>query len=135
VFVNAVWMFIPPRARSGLPQAGRSPQTGWCITHLGAIRGDQTNGAKYAVDGAELSQLAKAHGLLIEHDVQNVDQLGRTIAWQQLVVRVPDDGNGRFAVAPACDFERSQIATYKLGLLRTMVRIADLAPGTGATEW
>jgi hypothetical protein len=84
---------------------------------------------KYAVDGAELSQLAIAHGLLIERDVQDVDQLGRAIAWQQLVVRVPDDGTGALPLLRHLILNDRKSATYKLGLLRTMVRIADSAPG------
>jgi len=130
VFVNAVWMFIPPRerARAFRKLVDLLKPGGVLLISVQLGVADDERG-KYAVDGAELSQLAIAHGLLIERDVQDVDQLGRAIAWQQLVVRVPDDGTGALPLLRHLILNDRKSATYKLGLLRTMVRIADSAPG------
>jgi SAM-dependent methyltransferase len=130
VFVNAVWMFIPARerARAFRKLVDLLKPGGVLLISVQLGVADDERG-KYAVDGAELSQLAIAHGLLIERDVQDVDQLGRAIAWQQLVVRVPDDGTGALPLLRHLILNDRKSATYKLGLLRTMVRIADSAPG------
>lgn len=130
VLVNAVWMFVPPRERIRafrklvdlLKPGGLLIMT----AQLGEV--DPKNG-KTAVPDDELVYLATQHGLQIEVDAQASDSLGRNYRWQQVVFRVPDDGTGAMPFLRRLVLDDRKSATYKLGLLRTIVRIAESAPG------
>ena len=130
VFVNAVWMFIPPRERArAFRKLVDLLKPGGVLLITVQLAGADDERGKYAVDAGEIPQLASAHGLLVERDAQAGDQLGRALVWQQLVLRVPDDGTGALPLLRHLILNDRKSATYKLGLLRTMVRIADSAPG------
>lgn len=130
VLVNAVWMFVPPRERIRafrklvdlLKPGGLLIMT----AQLGEV--DPKNG-KIAVPDDELAHLATQHGMQIEVDAQASDSLGRNYRWQQVVFRVPDDGTGAMPFLRRLVLDDRKSATYKLGLLRTIVRIAESAPG------
>ncbi|MFM2309703.1 MAG: hypothetical protein RLY87_1825 [Chloroflexota bacterium] len=130
VLVNAVWMFIPPRERIRafrklvdlLKPGGVLVMT----AQLGEV--DPKNG-KLTVPDDELVHLATQHGLQIEVDISAQDSLGRDYRWQQVVFRVPDDGTGAMPFLRRLVLDDRKSATYKLGLLRTIVRIAESAPG------
>ena len=130
ILVNAVWMFVSPRERIRafrklvdlLKPGGLLIMT----VQLGEV--DPKNG-KISVPDDELVYLATQHGLQIELDGHASDSLGRGYRWQQVVFRVPDDGTGAMPFLRRLVLDDRKSATYKLGLLRTIVRIAESAPG------
>ena len=130
VLLNAVWMFVPPRQRArafrkvlGLLKPGGL----LCLTVQIDIHDDARG--KYAVAYDELHHLAREHGLIIEVDSVDADQSGRDMRWLQMALRIPDDGTGALPLLRHVILNDRKSSTYKLGLLRTLVRIADSAPG------
>jgi SAM-dependent methyltransferase len=130
VLLNAVWMFVAPRQRArafrkvlGLLKPGGL----LCMTVQVDVHDDDRG--KYAVAYDELHHLAREHGLAVEVDAIDADQSGRDIRWLQLALRIPDDGTGALPLLRHIILNDRKSATYKLGLLRTLVRISDSAPG------
>lgn len=61
---------------------------------------------------------------------KEIDQLNRDeVSWQTAVYRLPDDGTGALPTTRHIIVNDSKASSYKLGLLRALVRLADQAPG------
>ena len=70
------------------------------------------------------------HGAFVERETTADDQLGRReIRWEQLAIRLPDDGTGALPLLRHVILNDDKSSTYKLGLLRVLCRIADGAGG------
>jgi hypothetical protein len=86
----------------------------------------------HLVSASELAQYAGQFGLtyqLLTHSKQ-ADQLGRKeISWETILLTLPDDGTGAFLLIRNIVVNDSKSSTYKLALLRTLLRIADGHPG------
>ena len=84
----------------------------------------------YAVSAEEIESLARDHGAFVVHKDEVEDGLRREgVSWTNLAIRFPDDGTGALPLLRHVILEQSKSATHKLGLLRTLCRIADGAPG------
>ena len=84
----------------------------------------------HAVSAEEIESLARDHGAFVVHKDEVKDGLGREeVRWTNLAIRFPDDGTGALPLLRHVILEQSKSATHKLGLLRTLCRIADGAPG------
>lgn len=132
ILLSAVWMHIVPSERE---RAFRK------ITNLLApggrfvlsLRyGDFTDSrAAYPVSVDEIAALASQFGLVLRYasDV-TADAGGRAgVEWQTLVLELPDDGSGSLSKVRHIVVNDNKSSTYKLALLRTLVRIADAHPG------
>lgn len=130
VFVNAVWMFVSiadrPRAFRKLVELIKPGGLLIITAQLGDV--DPKNG-KIAVPDGEIIHLANQHGLKVEVETYAADALGRGYRWQQIVLRVPDDGTGAMPFLRRLVLDDRKSATYKLGLLRTVIRTAETASG------
>ena len=51
------------------------------------------------------------------------------LKWETLVFAMPDDGTGSLPLLRHVIVNDNESSTYKLGLLRTLVRLAETAPG------
>ena len=130
ILVNAVWMHVAPTDRN---RAFRKLVTllkpGGLIAFtlrdpIDAFRG------MFPVSGAEIEELARQHGAYVERRSEGSDFLGRTpIRWEQVAVRVPDDGTGALPLIRHIILNDDKSSTYKLALLRVLCRIADGAAG------
>lgn len=131
ILVSAVWMHIPPvdrqrsfRKLSNLLKAGG--------TLVMSLRHGQPDSERdmFEVSVEELEQLSKAHGLIIERVIDADDELSRqNVHWQTVILRLPDDGTGAFPLLRNILINDSKSSTYKLALLRSLMRIADGSPG------
>ncbi len=82
----------------------------------------------YDVSSSELATLATEYGLQCEilSDGVNKDTLGRDdVTWQTIALTLPDDGSGSFTLLRNIIINDSKSSTYKLGLLRSILRIAE----------
>ena len=52
-----------------------------------------------------------------------------SLSWETLVFAMPDDGTGSLPLLRHVIVNDNKSSTYKLGLLRTLVRLAETAPG------
>lgn len=84
----------------------------------------------HSVSVTEIEALARAEGLVLLSVTEAADRLGRSeIRWTQMVLRLPDDGSGALPLLRHLILNDAKSATYKLGLLRSLCRVADGAAG------
>ena len=79
---------------------------------------------------ADVEELALRHGLQTIRRARIPDAGGHTeVSWEVIWLRLPDDGTGALPLLRHIVFNDQKSSTYKLALLRTLVRIADGAGG------
>jgi SAM-dependent methyltransferase len=84
----------------------------------------------YEVSSEELPAFAKQRALVLIERQRSADALGRAgVSWETLCFRLPDDGTGSLPLLRHIIVNDNKSASYKLGLLRTLIRIAEGAPG------
>ena len=131
ILLNAVWMHVAPADRK---RAFRKLVTllkpGGVIAFT--LREPIVSGRDmHPVSGAEIEELARQHGTFVERRSDGADLLGRTpLRWEQVAVRVPDDGTGALPLLRHIILNDDKSSTYKLALLRVLCRIADGAAGS-----
>ena len=131
ILANAVWMHV---ASSDRARAFRKLIT---LLKPGGVlaitlrRGPTEAGRTvHPVSAAEIKRLARDHGAFVERENTADDLLGRReIRWEQLAIRLPDDGTGALPLLRHVILNDDKSSTYKLGLLRVLCRIADSAGG------
>ena len=131
ILLNAVWMHLPEQHRQ---KAFRKMIN--CLKPNGCIaitlrQGPVNADAKiYPVSILEIEKLARNHGAYIEIALKNKDQLSReNITWDQIIIRLIDDGTGAFPLIRHIVLNDKKTSTYKLGLLRSIARLADNSAG------
>ncbi len=131
ILVNAVWMHVAPADRK---RAFRKLVTllkpGGVIAFT--LREPIASGRDmHPVSGAEIEELARQHGAFVERRSDGADLSGRTLLrWEQVAVRVPDDGTGALPLLRHIILNDDKSSTYKLALLRVICRIAGGAAGS-----
>lgn len=131
ILVSAVWMHLPASYRE---RAFRklsnllAPNGRLVITLRHGEFSDERQG--YSVSVEELEQFAKNSALLVRHVDDSKDSLSRSaVWWQTVVMTLPDDGSGDLNKVRHIIVNDNKSATYKLALLRTLLRIADAHSG------
>jgi len=133
ILLSAVWMHIAPslRERAFRKLSSLLKPNGKLVISLrhGQCQDERT---MYAVSADELAQYASQFGLtykLLSPD-QAPDKLGRSdVSWQTVLLTLPDDGTGAFPLIRNIVVNDSKASTYKIGLLRALLRIAEGHPG------
>jgi SAM-dependent methyltransferase len=134
ILLSAVWMHIAPSTRerafrklsSLLKPGGKMVIT---LRH-----GDSPDEREmHPVCASEIAALASKFG--ISYDLANgahqQDQLGRNdVSWQTVILTLPDDGTGAFPLIRNIVVNDSKASTYKVALLRCLLRIAEGQPGS-----
>ncbi len=131
ILVSGVWMHVAPSDRA---RAFRKLIT--LLRPGGVLAITLRHGPSEAerrfhpVSAAEIKSLARDHGAFVEREATAEDRLGRNeIRWEQLAIRLPDDGTGALPLLRHVILNDDKSSTYKLGLLRVLCRIADGAGG------
>ncbi|MFD2176714.1 class I SAM-dependent methyltransferase [Veronia pacifica] len=132
IVLSAVWMHVPlsVRKRAFRKLANFLAPNGKLVITLRFGDFDD-NRSNYSVSSEEIEQLAKDHALKmrLKTNIES-DALGRNdIKWQTLVFSLPDDGSGDLLKVRHVIVNDNKSSTYKLALLRTLLRIADAHPG------
>ena len=82
------------------------------------------------VDSGELEKFAKQRALAQVFFTGSEDHLARSdVRWEVIVFQLPDDSTGSLPLLRHIIVNDDKSATYKLGLLRTLIRIAEGVPG------
>ncbi len=131
ILLSAVWMHIGPnekqrafRKLSALLRPG-----GMLIITLRT--GEFSDGRQsYPVALGELEKLARDRGLVLVRLCQSEDLRNRVdVSWQTVCFQLPDDGTDALPLLRHIIINDRKSSTYKLALLRVLVRIADSASG------
>lgn len=131
VWLSGVWMHIPPQDR---PRAMRKLATllkpgGRMVLTLrhGPAPEDRP---MWPVDPHEVERLGVDHGLALRVATQRTADIGGRpdITWQTIILDLPDDGAGALPTLRGVILRQEKSSTYKLGLLRSIARIADAFP-------
>lgn len=133
ILLSAVWMHIAPSSRNRCIRKLSSllKPNGKLIISLrhGPSPDERT---MYPVSTSELSTLASQYGLTCKllSEQNQEDQLGRDeVSWQTVMLTLPDDGTGAFPLIRNIVVNDAKASTYKVALLRTLLRIAEGHPG------
>ncbi len=130
ILLSAVWMHLRPNER---PRAFRKMATllkpgGVMVLTLrhGPSPPDRP---MYDVSLGEVEALARDHGLGVVRVADQADLMGRfEVSWTIICLRLPDDGSMGLPLVRGVILNDSKSATYKLGLLRAVAKVADAAP-------
>ena len=136
ILLSAVWMHVSPEDR---PRAFRkllSLMKPGAVLAMTIRQGpSEPDRPMYESSLAELEKLAKMHGVTILHQSMEPDRLGRSgVSWMHVAMKFPDDGTGALPLLRHVILKSDKSSTYKLGLLRSVARIADSAGGMVAIE-
>ena len=134
ILLSAVWMHVLPKKRerafriiSELLAPG-----GILVFTLRHGNDEQENLDRefHPVSSGELENFAKQRALAKVFYEGSEDHLDRSnVRWETLVFQLPDDGTGSLPLLRHIIVNDDKSATYKLGLLRALIRIAEGAPG------
>jgi len=134
ILLSAVWMHLSPSQREvAFRRLSNLLAPGGLMVI--SVRYEPDAGVResrgfYEVASDELPALAKRCALALVHRERSSDKLGReAVRWETLCFRLPDDGTGSLPLLRHIIVNDNKSASYKLGLLRTLIRIAEGAPG------
>jgi len=131
ILVGAVWMHVAPalRERAFRKLCGLLRPGGVLVLSL--RHGPFSDSRKgYAVSADELHHLAKRYALEAVFEQRSADSLARPgVWWEWLAFRLRDDGTGALPLLRHVIVNDRKSATYKLALLRALLRVADGARG------
>lgn len=133
ILLSAVWMHIAPSSRERAFRKLSSllkPNGKLIISLRHGICDDERT--MYDVSADELAKFASQFGLtyrLLTNE-KSADVLGRDgVTWQTVMLTLPDNGTGAFPLIRNIVVNDSKSSTYKVGLLRALLRIAEGHPG------
>lgn len=132
ILVSAVWMHIPvsSRARAFRKLSNLLAPNGRLVISL--RHGDFSDGrSSYSCLTDELAQFSKdacLHTRLVTEVEPDALKRGE-VQWQTVVMSLPDDGSGDLNKVRRIIVNDSKSSTYKLALLRVLLRIADAHSG------
>lgn len=131
ILVMGVWMHVPPGRRSiAFRRLANLLRPGGVLAISLRVGPEEPERGMYSVDGAEIEVLAKTHGMFVRRVQDSADQLGRPgVRWRNYALQFPDDGTGALPMLRHVILNDNKSSTYKLGLLRSICRIADGAAG------
>jgi SAM-dependent methyltransferase len=130
ILLSGVFMHVAPQDR---PRAFRKIAT--LLKPGGSLLISVRDGAgtperpMWPVANGEVESYARAHGLSVLRIAAGQDLQDRSdVHWTTYALRLPDDGAGALPLLRGIILNDDKSATYKLGLLRAVARIADAAP-------
>lgn len=134
ILLSAVWMHLPEtrRERAFRILSDLLAPGGILVISLRHSSNSAENRSRslYEVSVSELEHLARQRALSLKFVCTQEDLQGRAqVSWETVVLELPDDGTGSLPLLRHIIVNDDKSATYKLGLIRTLLRIADGAPG------
>lgn len=134
ILLSAVWMHIPAprRERAFRILSELLAPGGILVISLRQGKDEEENISRsfHKVSIQEVEHFAKGRALSVQSVSHKSDNQNRGhVSWDTVVMTMPDDGTGSLPLLRHIIVNDDKAATYKLGLLRTLIRIADGAPG------
>ncbi len=133
ILLRSVWMHVP---KSRQERAFRiltellNPSGLLVISlRLGSDEEENRSRGFHPISADELIQYARDRAVSLRGRYEHPDRSREHIHWEWLVFEMPDDGTGNLPLLRHVIVNDDKSSTYKLGLLRTLVRLAETAPG------
>ena len=131
ILANAVWMHVrPPDRQRAFRKLINLLNPGGLIAFSVRVGPSDGQRSMHPVEDHEFEILARGHGAYVQRRKSASDQLGRPdVRWIHTAVRLPDESTGALPLLRHMILNDDKSATYKLGLLRSLCRIADGTAG------
>jgi SAM-dependent methyltransferase len=130
ILVSAVWMHLPQNQRDRAFRIVSELLAPGGLLVISLRHGPDDDRGFFEIPAEELQMQARDRALTEVHYHKNTDELGRDdVWWETLCFRLPDDGTGSLPLLRHIIVNDNKSSTYKLGLLRTLCRIAEGVPG------
>lgn len=136
ILVSAAFMHLPPSKQEKAFRILSDLLAPGGILVITLRSGPASHGRDFhPVNADQLRQFASQRAIDGVLATESRDLRGRTdVSWRTLVFRMPDDGTGGLPTLRNIIVNDNKAATYKLGLLRALVRAADGSPGLVLSE-
>lgn len=135
ILLSAVWMHVPPgsltRERAFRILTELLKPSGVMVITLrhGSDEAENAERGFHEVQGEELLAYARSRAVALTDRLQERDQMRDHVSWETLVFTMPDDGTGSLPLLRHIIVNDDKASSYKLGLLRVLIRIAECSPG------
>ena len=134
ILLNAVWQHVRTSERKRVFRVlcELLNPAGLLLFSLRKGEDESENQARefHPVNSAELIQLGNQHAVEHRAEYLNRQDLARKhVNWDWQIFEMPDDGTGNLPLLRHIIVNDNKSASYKLGLLRTLVKLAENAPG------
>ncbi len=133
ILLSAVWMHVAPkdRERAFRILSELLNPSGLIVITLRQGQNEEENQARgfHPITAEELIGYANQRAVAFKSRSEDDDLLRSHVRWETLVFEMPDDGTGSLPLLRHVIINDNKSSTYKLGLLRVLVRIAESAPG------
>ncbi|MYF11707.1 MAG: methyltransferase domain-containing protein [Gammaproteobacteria bacterium] len=138
ILLSAVWMHVAPkdRERAFRILSELLNPSGLLVITLRKGADEHENVARgfHPTSADELIGYANQRAVGFKGRAEADDLVRGHVRWEALVFEMPDDGTGSLPLLRHVIVNDNKSSTYKLGLLRVLVRIAESAPGIVITR-
>lgn len=129
ILISAVWMHLAPQQHERAMRIVSDLLAPGGLLVVTLRHGEDNEGRFHPVTADQLIALAQDRALIARHHSRQRDLSRPGIEWDCIVFLLPDDGSGSLPLLRHIIVNDNKSATYKLGLLRALIRIAEGAPG------
>ena len=130
IWLSAVWTHVPPGGRRRAFRKLVSLMSPGGSMMLSLRHGPPPPGhPMHPAETSEIEKLAQEHGLQVGIQRHRDASNRPDITWDIIWLRLPDDGTGALPLLRHIVFKDQKSSTYKLALLRVLIRIADSTAG------
>lgn len=131
ILVSSVWLEVSPdnRDRAFRILSNLLAPGGLIVIALRNDPNRVASDSSWESDRGEFESYARKHALQVIKAENSPDVIYPSVNWETIVLKLPDDGTGSLPLLRHIIVNDRKSSTYKMGLLRTLVRIADSLPG------
>lgn len=130
VLISAVWMHLPPTQHARAMRIVSELLAPGGLLVISLRQGPDAEGRFYPVATDALIHLATDRALVVQRECRaQADMTRGEVGWDCVVLKLADDGTGSLPLLRHIIVNDNKAASYKLGLLRVLIRIAEGAPG------
>ena len=134
ILLNAVWQHVRETQRERVFRilCELLSPTGLLVFSLRKGEDESENLARefHSVSSEELIRLGNQHAVGHRAQYLNIQDRAKVhVSWDWQIFEMPDDGTGNLPLLRHIIVNDNKSSSYKLGLLRTLIKLAETAPG------
>ncbi len=129
ILISAVWMHLTPVQHERAMRIVSELLAPGGMLVISLRLGPDAAGRFHPIGADELIRLAQDRALVNKRRFRGNDLRRQEVEWDTVVFTLPDDGTGSLPLLRHIIVNDNKAASYKLGLLRVLIRIAEGAPG------